>query len=98
MSGELVPYIPGEEMPESRAARRRAWAAVVDYRVAPMKPEEPVTLPRHVMEQLVELDGKCRKLRVNDPALDSLLADIDLSAVRIRHPRWFRDHDFSFWD
>jgi hypothetical protein len=98
MSRELVPRIPDEKTPKrpSQAARRRAREAVVDYRMAPVKFEEPVTLSRHVMEKVVELDAKRRELTGNDAGLNALPADVQLDVIRTmrtRHPHRFLDDD-----
>jgi hypothetical protein len=84
MHNDLIPYITGEARPRSqdRALVSQARGVYNDVRLAALKADGAMALGAHIMEGAAQLDAHRRALAGNDPALNAILCEIELSTVR----------------
>lgn len=81
--GELMRYSNGEVVPKhDRAVARRAKAVHDEVRLAAFKADGALALGGHIMDGVVGLDQHRRALAKNDPVLNTMLAEIEATAVQ----------------
>lgn len=84
MASQLIKYATGEVTPtrEERPIAKQARKLFDEVRIAGLVADGQVALTAHIMEQVVELDARRRELAGDDPITNSMLADIEIEAVR----------------
>ena len=84
MHNDLVLYATGEVRPQKqdRALAGRAKRVYDDTQLAAMEADAAMALGAHIMEGTAQLDAHRRALAGNDPQLNAVLCEIELSTIR----------------
>lgn len=84
MRNELIKYAKGEAVPSrvDREVARQAREVYNEVRIAGVEVDGAMALADHIMERAVELDGRRRSLAEDDPAINMMLTEIEVTAIR----------------
>lgn len=88
----LSPNVPARSSREQRAHNRDVERVVNEARLTGLTIEADAALAASVMERVCDLDNYRKQLSGGDPALDAILARIELNFAEkaVRHQRGFQ--------
>ena len=81
MNDDIMRFLAGDAPRTSRAVVSQAKQTRTEVQLAGFKADGALALGGHIMEGVVCLDGHRRLLAGNDPLLNTLLADIEQTAL-----------------
>jgi hypothetical protein len=81
MQDDIMRFLNGDAPRPSRAVVSRAKQTRGEVQIAGFMADGAMALAGHIMEGVVDLDAQRRMLAGNDPILNTLLADIEQTAL-----------------